>query len=155
MRLETLILADAVSSPPDGKFYVLGGGITRINLLELPTLTQLGLFVRFQFDEDEPLDAHQVKIQLLDPEGEDILKGAPEVTIPPLTNPPPLAEGEQRFVALAVNLNAIPIRREGLHRFRVSVDGGMVREVPLPATGATAAPGHVGPFLLRDRQPGP
>jgi hypothetical protein len=153
MQLETLILADAVSAPPDGKFYVLGGGITRFNVVQLPMIAQLGVFARLQFDENEPLRAHRIEIHFLDPDGIDVLKGGPDLQTPEIAEPPQLAEGEQRFIALAINMSGVPIRQYGMHLLRILADGETMREVPLPATPIDAAPGHLGPFLLPHRQP--
>jgi hypothetical protein len=132
MRLETFILADAVSAPPDGKFYVLGGGISKLNPLRLPSIFPLGILVRFALEDSELLADHTLLIRMLDPDGEDILQGRAQIPIILTAEEPQWVAGEQRIVSAAVNLGSIPISREGIHRITLALDGDPIYERPIP-----------------------
>lgn len=133
MRLETFVLADAVSAPPDGKFYVLGGGITRFNLIQFPAAVQLGVYARFELDQDEPVASHQIRIHFIGPNGVDLLNGGPEIPVQAPEEPPNWEEGEARFVAIAINMGPVPIQEHGVYTLRLDLDGDTMREMKLPA----------------------
>jgi hypothetical protein len=127
--LNALFLADAVSAPPDGKFYIHGGGLTRLTVPVLPLSLQIGVFVRLEVDESELGQTHEFRFALIDPDGAAV--GALPQFEAPLAEAIELAESEQRFVVLAMNLG-ISVGREGPHRFEFFVDGERLGLVPLP-----------------------
>jgi hypothetical protein len=155
MRLETLLVADAVSAPPDGKFYLHGAGVTRFNVPQLPTFVHMGILVRFELDEHEPYARHQIAIHLTDPKEMDLLKGGPELWTDVPTEPPEYVEGEQRFIAVVINLGGLMIQQEGMHHLQVDLDGVTVRAVPLPVV-LLVPPGQAGAqHFARLRAPEP
>jgi hypothetical protein len=148
MKIDNFLLADAVSTQPDGKFNVLGGGITRLNVLGLPSIVPLGLLVRFVLDDDEAVAPHRIQIHIIDPDGVDVLKDGPELWTQAPPEPPQYAEGEQRFLVLAINMGGVPIQKFGLHRFGIDVDGESVWSFALPAVPAgLQQPGQVVPLV--------
>lgn len=140
MELNALLIADAVSAPPDGKFYIHGGGLTRLIVPALPCpIPQLGVLVRLEIDESEIGETHEFRFGLTDPDG--VLVGAhpnfrAEIPGPGPEAPEPV-EGEQRFVVLAMNLAGITVGRRGLHRFEFYLDNELRGTVPLPVVPLT------------------
>jgi hypothetical protein len=127
MRLDALLLADAVSAPPDGKFYVHGGGVTRITVPHLPfDVPQLAVLVRLEIDEHEIGQAHEFGFDLRDPSGA-LVGPAPAPRFPAELPPPPSGadapiEGEPRFVVLVLNIGGIRVAHPGLYTFSFQVD---------------------------------
>lgn len=70
MKLRVFLVADAVSLGEAGKFFVHGGGITRIEAESFPlTQPQLSVLVRLE-REDEGLGTdHQLVVQVIQPDG--------------------------------------------------------------------------------------
>jgi hypothetical protein len=137
MRLDALLLADAVSAPPDGKFYLHGGGITHLNVPVLPfTIPQIGVFIRLEVDEDELGDPHTFKLAMTDPDGAFLVQPQ-EFAAGPI-EAAPLAPGEERYIAIALNLGGITFGRAGLHHFDFHIDRELARSVPLPVVPLTA-----------------
>jgi len=132
MKIDAFLLADAVSAPGDGKFYIHGGGLTRLSVPVLPfALPQLAVFARLEFTEDEMRAGHPLQLTLTDPE--DVPVGIfPQFEGQPFTELPELAEGEQRFVVVAVNIGGIVVGRTGLHHLGLHVDQTLLRSLPLP-----------------------
>jgi hypothetical protein len=140
MRLNALLLADAVSAPPDGKFYIHGGGLTRLSVPVLPfAIPQLGVLVRLESGPEEIGKIHEFAFELVDPDGNPVA-ALPRFTAevpPPLPGMPEPEEGEQRFVVLGLNLAGITVGRRGLHQFRFLLDGEELGAIPLPVTVPT------------------
>jgi hypothetical protein len=141
MRLNALVLADAVSAPQDGKFYIHGGGLTRVTVPLLPfPIPQLGVLVRLEIEETEIGETHEFRFQLTDPDGTPV--GLPprfEAQIPErLPGAPEPEEGEQLFVLLAMNLSGIVVGRRGLHQFEFYIDDELRDAIPLPVVPLTA-----------------
>ncbi len=130
MELETLIVADAVSTPPDGKFYVHGGGISRLEVPMLPFPIPLGVLLRFRIDEDDLNRSHRVALVLIGPADIPNVPGI-EFDLAPPEEPPTLAPGEEHFTQIGMQINAVAVRA-GLHHLQVDLDGERVRHVPIP-----------------------
>jgi hypothetical protein len=137
MRLSALLVADAVSAPPDGKFYIHGGGLTRFTVPSLPfPIPQLGIFVRLEVEQTEVGQSHGFQFTLTDPDG--VAVGAfPRFEAALPETPVPLEDGEQRFVVLAVNIGGILVGRTGLHHLKFLVDDEPLGTVPLPVVVLT------------------
>ena len=137
MRLNAFFLADAVSAPPDGKFYIHGGGLTRLTVPGTPFLIpQLGVFVRLETEESEIGETHEFKFEFRDPDGEPVgpiqLPQFSAQLPPPPAGAPEPEDGEQRFVILAINIGGLSVGRRGLHTFGFLVDGEPMGEISLP-----------------------
>jgi hypothetical protein len=129
MRLDTFLLADAASTPGDGKFYIHGGGLSRFVVPMLPFPLGVALFIRFEVDDAEVGEAHHLRVVVYGPVGPNI---APlEIIAEPWEDPPPLLPGEQRFMQVALNL-PLAIVRPGLYRIELEADGELVRSLPVP-----------------------
>lgn len=132
MRLNALLVADAVSAPPDGKFYIHGGGLTRLTVPQMPfVVPRLALFIRLEVDADEVGTSHEFCVEFRDPQG------GPRGALSPFTAiiPPPvpeLVEGEERFVVITLNIAGIPIEQAGLHSLVFLIDGEVVSQTQFP-----------------------
>ena len=137
MQLDAFLLADAVSAPPDGKFYIHGGGLTRITTPTMPfLLPQLGVFARFEVTEQELRRGHRFRLALTDPDSQP-MGALPEFDSAPI-KPPRLEPGERRFVALAINVSGLLFARTGLFHFELYVDDERHEAMPLPVVTLTA-----------------
>jgi hypothetical protein len=138
MRLDAFILADAASTPGDGKFYVHGGGLSRFVVPVLPFPLGVAAFIRFEVDEDDIRQAHQFRVAVLGPVGPNIrpidFQNVPE-------EPVQLLEGEQRFMQIGLNLPLF-IVRPGLYNVALYVDGDLVRSIPVPLVVDERGEGH-------------
>lgn len=128
MRLDAFIIADAASTPGDGKFYVHGGGLSRFVVPVLPFPLGVAAFIRFEVDEGDIRQAHHFRVAVLGPVGPNIrpidFQNIPE-------EPVSLLEGEQRFMQIGLNLPLF-IVRPGLYRVELYLDGVLIRSIPVP-----------------------
>jgi hypothetical protein len=129
MRLDAFVLADAVSTPGDGKFYIHGGGLSRFSVPMLPFPLGVAVFIRFEVDDADLSEPHQFQVAVQGPQGPNIRPLA--VHAGPWEDPPPLLDGEQRFMQFGLNL-PLGIVRTGLYRVELSADGELVRSLPVP-----------------------
>ncbi len=72
------LVADHASVPPDGKLYILGGGVNRLALPELPGRAAFDLVGGFRFTPLDATSVHSVEVRLLDADGKLV---APPVTL--------------------------------------------------------------------------
>jgi hypothetical protein len=135
LELDTFMLADAVSAH-EGKVYLHGAGLTRINAVGLPVaLPQLSVFARFRPDEEDLSRGHSLYLALLDPQGDPVV--APqELEIGPLPRPT-LAEGEEFFAQLVFTFAPVVFAIAGVYRFEFLVDGESVRSMTFPVIDLT------------------
>lgn len=130
MELETLIVADSVSTPPDGKFYIHGGGISRLEVPSLPFPIPLGILLRLRIEsEDDLRRSHRVGVVLRGPRGVPNVPGVEFDLAPP--EDLPLLEGEEQFANVSLQINAVAVLA-GLYRVEIALDGETVRELPIP-----------------------
>ncbi len=129
MRLDAFLLADAVSTPGDGKFYIHGGGLSRFMVPALPFPLGVAVFVRFEVDSSDLQQPHHFRVEVLGPVGRNIQPIPFESEA--MDEVPPTQEGEQRFMQVALNLPLV-IVREGLYRFELYVDDELVKTIPIP-----------------------
>jgi len=135
LELETFLLADAASSF-EGKLYVHGGGITRLNAPTLPLiLPSLALVLRLRPEREDFGVTHQMNVTLTDPDG--------GVVFPPLPLPfeAPEAvetvEGEEVYFSLTLNLPMLTFARAGVYTMSIAIDDNKVRTSTLPVVAMT------------------
>jgi hypothetical protein len=130
MRLDALLLADAVSAPPDGKFYIHGGGLSRLEVPGTPCPAPFGVFARLEVSDAELASSHHFRITLIGPTG---LPNIPplEIQSEPQKIDVERLESEQRFMQFAISLTALVVR-VGLYHVELRVDKRKVGSVPLP-----------------------
>jgi len=128
MELDFALLADAAATPPDGKLYLIGGGVETILSPKFPCYHgNLSLVMRFIFT---PLDAgsnHRVRVNLIDADGREEIPPL-ELNIPmPETFPDVVRAG----VSIVGNLQGLKFEKPGEYRFDISVDDSVKKSIPL------------------------
>jgi hypothetical protein len=132
MRLDAFLLADAVSTPPDGKVYVHGGGLTRIMAPSLPfILPQLGVLARFEVDESELQAPHEFVISLTGPDGAYVIPPG-HLRSEPVGALGPLPDGEEHYLQIALNFGSLPLASAGIYRFELHADDEPVKTMTIP-----------------------
>lgn len=129
MELDAVFFADAVSTPPDGKFYVHGAGFTRYEISELPAPIPFSVLARFRVEAGDDGKEHRFKFTLIGPAGVPNVNPIEGAALPP-EEAPDLAEGEEQFFPVALDIHAFAVR-DGLYHLEVELDGKLVRRVPL------------------------
>jgi hypothetical protein len=123
--MATLLLADAAQAI-DNKLYVLGGGWSVTGPDPSPSALAIALKVPW----DEANRRHDLRVELLDADGQPITVGAPPEDRPVVIEshfevgrPPGLRPGTPIDLALAVNLGPVPLPPGGRYEWRLSIDG--------------------------------
>ncbi|HYJ22604.1 MAG TPA: hypothetical protein VEW07_11360 [Solirubrobacterales bacterium] len=148
MELDTLILADAASTPND-KFYIHGGGFSRYELPGLPAPMPLGVLLRVRVSEADMKTEHVFRIAFIGPTGLPNVPPVDLVAFPP-EEIPPLLPGEERFAHVALQIPAMAVR-EGLYHLELHIDGELARKIPLPVV----VTGEVGDVVTEHEWPQP
>jgi hypothetical protein len=130
VKVDALILADAVSSPPDGKFYVHGGGLTRYEVAGLPAPLPLGVLARIKIGKEDHEQTHLIRFTLVGPTGAANVDPI-EARITNAGEEPDRLEGEEEVLQLALQIPGVAVR-EGLYHLELQINGRVARRVPLP-----------------------
>lgn len=138
MRFDFALLADA-AQVVDGKLYVHGGGLTRLNAASLPWVQPLSVCMRLGPDAHDDLSREwQFEVVVIGPEDNPIFAHRTPIRLqqPAIA----IAEGEQPGVLLALTLGALVVHAYGPHRVTLALDGAETElpfaVVPLNASGA-------------------
>ena len=123
--LATMLLADAAQAI-DNKLYVLGGGWSITGPDPSPSAIALSLKVPW----DEANQRHELRIELLDADGDAVLTG-PEPEGQPVViesqfevgRPPGLRPGTPIDLAIAINLGPMALPPGGRFEWRLTIDG--------------------------------
>lgn len=129
MKLDTLILADAVTLADD-KCYVHGGGFTRYAIAQLPTPIPLSVFARLVVEDDDYETPHHLIFRLIGPTGDLNVPAVGIEALPP-ADLPALAEGEEPVFQVSADLPAVAVR-VGVYRFEMEIDGDLARAIEFP-----------------------
>jgi hypothetical protein len=123
--MATIILADAAQAI-DNKLYVLGGGWSVTGPDPTPSAIALALKVPW----DEANAPHDLRIELLDSDGQSVVVGDPDGGKPVVIEshfevgrPPGLRPGTPIDLAFAVNISPLPLPPGGRYEWRLSIDG--------------------------------
>jgi hypothetical protein len=130
VELDTLIIADAVSTPPDGKFYVHGGGFSRYEVPALPFPLPLGVLIRLRLEDADFGQSFQLGVTLIGPTGNPNVPGV-EIGLSPPPDSEPALVGEERSANIALQIPATA-QREGVHRLEITLGGVVVATRSLP-----------------------
>jgi len=76
MDMAFAFLADHASVPPDGKLYVLGGGINTLGLTAIPGRVAFDVVGGFRFTTADSHSVHTVELRLLDADGKLVMPPA-------------------------------------------------------------------------------
>jgi len=115
----------------EGKIYVNGGGITRINVPVLPfAVPMLSMVLRYMIEGPGDRAAHTLEMQFETPSGISLFPEASiDVVIPESANRAP---GEEEYAQTLVTMGGVPIIETGIHKYSVWWDGELVRAFALP-----------------------
>jgi hypothetical protein len=123
--LATMLLADAAQAI-DNKLYVLGGGWSITGPDPSPSAIALSLKVPW----DESNRRHDLRIELLDADGDAVLTGpAPDAQPVVIESqfevgrPPGLRPGTPIDLAIAINLGPMTLPPGGRFEWRLTIDG--------------------------------
>jgi hypothetical protein len=130
VQVDVFLLSDAATAAADGKLYIHGGGITRINAPTLPITVPVTLAVSLALDADElGRDFHFVW-RVVGPDGSPVIPQS-EADATAEGRFQGAIEGEQSHLQFTLTM-ALPISQEGIHRLTLEVDSELVREITLP-----------------------
>lgn len=129
MRVPFAFLADFGLAHPDGKIYVIGGGLDTIQVPSFPAMhPQITLVLKLEFAPTECGQQHTITIHPLDADGAPFLPAA-TLQVTPQRNPkyPRLPVGLQ----YVLNIQGLMLSKEGEYAFSVVVDSQEVVSIPL------------------------
>lgn len=69
MELDYALFADAASSPPDRKLYILGGGFSTLTLPQVPGRAAFAVVAGFRFTEADSEKRFDVELRFVDSAG--------------------------------------------------------------------------------------
>ena len=124
--MATIMLADAAQAI-DNKLYLLGGGWSVTG----PDPTPSAIAIALKVPWDEANAPHDMRIELIDADGQPILVGPePDAGNPVVIDshfevgrPPGLRPGTPIDLAFAVNISPLPLPPGGRYEWRLSIDG--------------------------------
>jgi hypothetical protein len=123
--MATLLLADAAQAI-DNKLYILGGGWSVTGPDPSPSALAISLKVPW----DEANRRHDLRVELLDSDGQPIRVGSQEDGRPVVIEshfevgrPPGLRPGTPIDLALAINHGPVALAPGGRYEWRLSIDG--------------------------------
>ena len=142
MDMAFAFLADHAVVPPDGKLYVLGGGINMLGVPQIPARAAFDVVGGFRFGPADARSVHTVELRLLDADG--------KLVIPPATLRFQAAEiipPEQEEVLVSTVTHLAPMFGDpGRYRAEYWTEGRLLAWVgvtvsrqPPPAPGARPA----------------
>jgi hypothetical protein len=128
MRVAFAYLADYALAHPDGKVYVVGGGLDTIYALQLPVhQPQLSLVAKIEFMPSECGRQHTVEVHGLDSDGHAFMPSATMQIAPPRNTASPALPSGFQFV---FNM-ALLLPRAAEYAFSILVDAAEVASIPL------------------------
>ena len=131
MRLDTFLLADAATAPPDRKLYIHGGGLTIIRAPIIPISVPLSVAIRLEVDEEELHSPHELELSFTGPAG-GAAWPSQRLAFGPVEQLEPIAEGEERYIQLALSFGAVTFASIGIYRLVLAADGETLRDMTVP-----------------------
>ncbi len=121
MDLRFAFVANSAEVGPDGRFFVLGGGIDGISLREVPTVyPALAILCRIHFLQVECGLEHRIRLSITNPDGT-VGPVLPECATTPIAMVPG-HEDRGANLDVAFNLFGLPLPQEGEYGFHFVVD---------------------------------
>jgi hypothetical protein len=115
LKADFALLAEYASGPPDGKLYVIGGGIRRMASATFPTaIPTMSIVVSLRVPPAECGIEHTLRFTYLDPDGAQL------VALPPFAlnaAPNPDSHHSPSFVNVVANLQGLPVPKPGDYAF--------------------------------------
>lgn len=130
--IDFAFLADAAETNPGQKFYVLGGGVSRIGGPGFPLRhPHLALVISLTVTAAELEREHEIRFVLLDPEGGDVASATSQLVAHGST------EGKDTNLTFSVDLWNLQFNGPGDYSFRILVNGSERRRLPLSVVRST------------------
>ncbi len=131
MQLAYAILADNAQVMPDGKFTIFSGGIEVLTAPSLPALTpSLAIVIRLVLEPGEIDIQHHFHVELLNPDGENLLSSDSGKQFTPNKNTPVIPDLPLSYM-FVLNFPGLIFLAAGKHMFRLFVDGTLIGEIPM------------------------
>ncbi len=123
MKFLDAFFANAADVGPDGRCFVLGGGIEGIIVNSIPTvIPAVALFLRIRFDRQECGQTHTLRLDLSCPDGSN-REAVVEAQLAPNADHRSLREGATTQVAMSVY--GIPVNKSGEFSFNLPDSTGL------------------------------
>ena len=133
----------AAEVQPGSKFYVLGGGITRLSGPSLPFVhPHLSLVVGLRLTSVERNREHELGFVVTAPDGAEVANATGRV----VSHGP--ADASDVVLTIAVDLWNMTLNVAGEHAVRITVDGSERKRLPLTVTRVQQASGPEPPRYL-------
>lgn len=133
MKVDFCAMADAANVTADGKLNLMGV-FDRLGVNSFPAVhKQMALVLRLRVEFTDGGQEHTIRLALENPDGKKLvdLEGSSRVGE---VEPGGFSHANQVF-----NLRDLRFEEEGVHRFRVWLDGELAAEQPLSVVKAEAA----------------
>lgn len=128
MKVQSLLLADAASSGPDGKVFIHGTGINSVQARSFPwSQPQIAIFMVLEREDEVAGSDHQLTLNFLDPNG-DALEAAIETN---LRMPTSLENDPPTYLNVVATFNGIVFPAAGVYWMRASLNGKEAARIPL------------------------
>lgn len=142
MRLDAFLLSDH-AAVAEGKLYVNGGGITRLNVPVIPfVMPTLSVLVRYLVEGPEDFGEHSMALRLETPSGVNLLPEEPVGSMI-VARAPAAVDDEEHFLQMSLNFSGVPIIEKGVHLLSAFLDDELTRQMTLPVVlveGGVIAP---------------
>jgi hypothetical protein len=142
MKLDFALLAEAVTPGADGRLFIHGAPIKRVNVPALPWATAMGVAVSFDATLEEAGRSHAVTLRFTGPSEDPRVIETPPMQ---LRLPEPGFDSVGLAAHAAIQFGLIGLTHEGWHEIEISVDGEPIATlrfrvvvVPEPAAALNA-----------------
>jgi len=131
MKLDWAMLANH-AEVQNGLAYINGGAIDTVNALEAPVAFVGSLVFRLTLHPTELDRPHQIEIQILAEDGQQIaeLKGQSQV---PASSETALPKGWDAGALLSFGLTGLRLPRFGFYSIEILIDGNHAKSIPFRA----------------------
>jgi hypothetical protein len=130
-EIEYAFLADSAEVQPGSKFYVLGGGVTRLSGPQFPFVhPHMTLVVGLRLTSVERNREHELGFVLTAPDGAQVTNAAGTV----VAHGP--ADASDVVITIAIDLWNMTLKSAGEHAGRITIDGSERKRLPLTVAQA-------------------
>jgi len=135
-EIDYVFFADAADARPGAKFFVLGGGVSRIGGPTFPLVhPHLAMVIGIAFTDAEAGEPHQIRFVLSGPDGRELSRAEAEVRAEGVL------PGGETHVTFAIDLWNLTFDQPGEYGLRVFVGGSERKRLPLTVERSLGPPG--------------
>jgi hypothetical protein len=128
MRLDFAILAEDAAAA-EGKLYIHGGGLGRIDAPQLPWVSHLAVAMKFTASLDELGTHHELGLLFLAPDGTTAMD-FPMISID-IPIDPPGEDAEELAVVAVIGIGVVAFAAAGWYEFEVRLDTDVIERLRL------------------------